>query len=164
MSNYFIYADPHYYHENIIKHEYRPFKTANDMNRCLIDNHNETISKRDRVFILGDFSLGNKEQTKNIVQQLNGYLILIMGNHDRNRSRKWFLDCGFNEVIKYPVIINDNIILSHEPIDNIEGTLFRNIHGHIHGRHLSVPPYINVGLDVTQYKPCSLDNIIGSIV
>ena len=154
-----VYADPHYYHKNIIAYEKRPFRDLSGMHYSMIYAHNNYISKRDKVFILGDFSFGNKEQTTEIVSQLNGYKILILGNHDRARSRKWWVETGFNEVISYPIIINNFYILSHEPVYIAKG-IYVNIHGHLHGRALYENNFINVGLDYTNFIPTNLDQLI----
>ena len=157
-----IYADPHYYHGNIIAYENRPFNTLEEMHKTMINNHNHMIKKEDKVFILGDFSFGNKEQTTEIVSKLNGHKILILGNHDKARSRKWWLDTGFNEVSKYPIIIKDFFILSHEPVYISKSMPYINIHGHLHSNTLNNQQYINVGLDCTNFYPKNLDFIIYS--
>ncbi len=162
MSQRFVYADPHFYHENIITYENRPFKDANEMNQIIINNHNKVIKKRDKVFILGDFALTSKEKTIDTVKQLNGYKILIMGNHDKSRSFTFWQLAGFQEVYRYPIIIGNNVILSHEPIYDIDTNLsmYINIHGHIHSKTTLQPPHINVSLDVIDFKPVNLDEII----
>ena len=83
MTKYFVIADTHFSHDNIIKYCNRPFKDIDHMNSALIKKWNTAVSKRDYVFVLGDFSLGNAELTKVIVSQLNGYKILVKGNHDK---------------------------------------------------------------------------------
>lgn len=50
----------------------------------LVKRWNETVGKKDFVYILGDFCLGNKERTKNILEKLNGKKYLIRGNHDKS--------------------------------------------------------------------------------
>ena len=53
---------------NVIKYEKRPFKDREEMNEALIKNWNKVVSQKDKVYILGDFSFGNKEMTKEIVR------------------------------------------------------------------------------------------------
>lgn len=50
----------------------------------LIDKWNNTIGKKDFVYILGDLSMGNKENTRKILERLNGRKFLILGNHDKS--------------------------------------------------------------------------------
>ncbi len=105
MGRVFFISDLHFFHANIIKYESRPFKDVEEMNQVLINNWNSIVkSNDDKVFILGDLSLGNKDQIKLIIDQLNGYKILIFGNHDRGHSINWFENVGINEVYKYPII------------------------------------------------------------
>ena len=68
---YFI-SDTHFYHEKIIEYENRPFKDVEEMNNTLIDNWNKRIEPKDEVYILGDFSFGNKKQTLDLLDKLNG--------------------------------------------------------------------------------------------
>lgn len=50
----------------------------------LINKWNETVRKKDTIYFLGDFCLGNKERTEEILRQLNGKKFLIRGNHDKS--------------------------------------------------------------------------------
>ena len=111
----FVTADLHFSHDKVIKTEDRPFVDVDIMNQVLIDNWNRVVKNNDSVFILGDFSFANKEHTKKICSELKGNKILIMGNHDMGRSVRWWLDVGFNEVSKRPIIYKDFIIMQHNP-------------------------------------------------
>lgn len=50
----------------------------------LINKWNDTVKKRDNIYILGDFCLGNKARTEEILKQLHGTKYLIRGNHDKS--------------------------------------------------------------------------------
>lgn len=52
--------------------------------KWLIDKWNSTIKKCDEVYILGDFCLGNRVKTEEILKQLKGRKHLITGNHDKS--------------------------------------------------------------------------------
>lgn len=130
MIKTYCISDTHFNHENIIKYENRPFKNVEEMNRILIKNWNNVVNKHDKIFILGDFGLDSVGSLTEICQQLNGYKILILGNHDR--SKNTMEGIGFNEVSKYPIIYKDKYIFSHQPIEDT-GRFF-NIHGHIHSK------------------------------
>lgn len=128
---YFIISDTHFNHENIIKYCNRPFKSVAEMNKAMIKNWNETVSNKDVVIHLGDVALGNKEETKKIIQQLNGRKILIKGNHD-NWTDEFYRECGFEYVSKYPIVWNNFYLLSHEPLQLSETTPYFNFYGHVH--------------------------------
>lgn len=128
---YFIISDTHFNHTNIIKYCNRPFKSVEEMNKAIIKNWNETVSNRDVVIHLGDVALGSKEETKKIIQQLNGRKILIKGNHD-NWTDEFYKECGFEYVSRYPIVWNDFYLLSHAPLQLSETTPYYNYYGHVH--------------------------------
>ncbi len=47
-------SDLHFGHENIIRFSNRPFSSAEEMNRTLIDNWDSRVTDRDDIYILGD--------------------------------------------------------------------------------------------------------------
>lgn len=129
---YFI-ADTHFGHGNIITYENRPFVNVDVMDNELIKNWNSCVSKRDKIYILGDFSFRSKETTSDIVSKLNGHKILVIGNHDRGRNIKWWYDVGFDEVYKHPIVVNEFLMLSHEPPQYIPpNTPYFYLYGHVH--------------------------------
>lgn len=107
MTNVFFTSDHHFGHKLIIDFESRPFGSAGEMDQSMIASWNAVVGKGDKVFHLGDFSFLNQEATRNIVSALNGYKILILGNHDRGRGRNWWLEAGFDEVSEYPIIYKE---------------------------------------------------------
>ena len=87
MQKVFFISDHHFGHKLIIDFETRPFENVEVMNASMIESWNSVVGKNDKVFHLGDFSFLNREKTAQIVAQLHGYKHLILGNHDRGRSR-----------------------------------------------------------------------------
>jgi calcineurin-like phosphoesterase family protein len=128
MNNVWFIGDTHFNHTNIIEYDNRPFKTVKEMNESIIFNWNKNIKKTDKVFILGDIAFYDANI---IIPRLRGNKILVMGNHDRRKSTKWWLNTGINEVIKYPIVYN-GWILSHEPIIYKTECEFKNVHAHLH--------------------------------
>lgn len=157
---YFI-ADLHLGHENIIRYCDRPFKTTDEMNRAIIKCWNNTVSRQDKVFVLGDFSLGTKEETIEWGRSLQGSKTLILGNHDR-RTETVYKEAGFKEVIRYPILWNEYYILSHAPKFVAANTPYANIFGHVHNS----PEYTDysersfcVSAERINYAPVSFETI-----
>lgn len=85
------------------------------MNKTIIENWNLLVKKDDIIIFNGDFAFLNIEKQKEIVKQLNGYKIAIIGNHDRDE--KTMLEIGFNEAYKEAKvkIKNKEVLISHYP-------------------------------------------------
>ncbi len=79
----FFTSDLHLGHERIIELAGRPFKDADHMNNEIISRWNTVVTPEDTVFVLGDVALGKIASSLPRVGNLNGYKILIEGNHDR---------------------------------------------------------------------------------
>ncbi|MWV45020.1 phosphoesterase [Paenibacillus sp. HJL G12] len=164
MGRVFVISDHHFGHQKIIDFESRPFANAAEMDEYMIEQWNAVVSQEDKVFHLGDFSFYNKEKTKAIVERMHGTKSLILGNHDRGRSKAWWLDAGFNDVSEYPIIYQSFFILSHEPIYMNKHMPYVNIHGHIHGQKYEGQHYFNVSVEHWDYKPVSFEDIKNSLV
>ena len=128
---YFVIADTHFGHQNIIKYCNRPFASVEEMNEKMIKIWNETVSNNDVVLHLGDLYLGNKERCREIVSKLNGKKILILGNHD-NWSEEFYRSCGFSSVSRFPILFADFFLMSHAPLILNDTTPYFNFYGHIH--------------------------------
>lgn len=164
---YFI-TDTHFHHSNIIKYCNRPFKNINEMNETIINNWNSIVTKDDTIYHLGDFCLSSDDEIKSIFNKLNGNKILIRGNHDR-KPVKFYEEIGFEVLTHAPIILDEyKIMLSHVPLPDAkikEGYI--NLHGHIHNKKISDDypknysenKHINLSVDVTNYKPISLEEI-----
>lgn len=131
LKNVWFIADTHFGHKNIIQYCNRPFETVEEMNEELIKRWNSKVKKEDKIYMLGDFALGGIARVEELLSKLNGYKILILGNHD-NFSVQKYLNAGFNEVSRLPVLFNDYFLLSHAPLDLSPHCRFANIYGHVH--------------------------------
>lgn len=168
MAIYFT-SDTHFYHDNILKYEHRPFKDINDMNQQIITNWNIRVRSKDQIYILGDFSFGNKEQTLKLLNKLNGQKFLIKGNHDHILKEAEVRN-KFTWVKDYYVLKHNNIkfVLFHYPIQVWDCRHHGAIHlyGHIHsnlGNHsmeYNIPNSYNVGVDVNNFIPIELNEIL----
>ena len=99
------------------------------------------------LFFVGDenrkkFLNSCLDEMKSMVKRMKGptgkrKLFLILGNHDNfhlpnERSIKFYYDLGFDKVYDTPIIIEDNFILSHEPVYISPANNFINLYGHVH--------------------------------
>jgi len=116
----FFTADTHFYHRAVIGFCDRPWYNVAEMNEGLIDRWNSKIGKRDHVYILGDFAFCGTGKAAEIVRRLNGYKILVRGNHDP-RAKKLFA-YGFDEVRENSTVLigDERVFLSHFPYHPVD--------------------------------------------
>lgn len=82
MSNFFT-SDTHFGHKNIIKYSNRPFSDFAHMDWEIVNRWNSMIGDTDVVYHLGDVAMGDSDRWDEILKSLNGYKVLVVGNHDR---------------------------------------------------------------------------------
>jgi calcineurin-like phosphoesterase family protein len=154
------------------------------MNAVLIENWNAVVTPSDTVYFLGDFALGPKHLWRSHREALNGRIIFILGNHDTTVPLKRFesmvvLARDFAcETSVYHSPDGLSIGLAHfptgEPTDS-RGFIRRacnepvDLHfcGHVHDawqeRTVDGIRCINVGCDVWQFQPRTLDEILARV-
>ena len=132
----FYIADTHYFHENVIRFDNRPFETIEEMNKTMLENWNSAVHPRDTVYILGDFIWHRNPETIKFLRKLHGSKILVQGNHDRlflnGETKKLFSnvspyregrDSGYRVVMcHYPIPLH-----AHHRREN---TI--HLYGHVH--------------------------------
>ncbi|MCP3899141.1 MAG: phosphoesterase [Desulfobacteraceae bacterium] len=183
-KNLFFTADSHFGHQNIIRFCERPFTNIETMDDALIRNWNAVVPTDGIVFHLGDFSFHKGQHSKFLLEQLNGRIILIQGNHDKQVS--YFKEV--HQLLEIKVVDNlygkfggcSKITLCHFPmaIWNNKHYGSWHLHGHSHGtykpatnmsdHHFKGLPedlffkynkLIDVGVDVWDYKPVAYETI-----
>ena len=169
----FFTSDTHFYHANVISYNDRPFDSVEQMNQTLINNWNRMVRKSDVIFHLGDFAFGGKKHWNSILDQLNGKIYLVLGNHDMN-SFKWALAERFEQVAleMYAIIDGQHIRLAHEPFLCYGGSDHNvwQLFGHVHSRENKNGPYAgrlsmllplqyDVGVDNNDYTPVSFEQV-----
>ena len=155
-----VTADHHFNHHNIIEYANRPFMNSVDMNKFLIARHNSRVNPNDVVYILGDFKMTNNGPTfYDLKKELNGELVFIRGNHDRNN--------GVNGGLEYAVIrtFSLNILMIHDPEDamrliELDRTIDLALVGHVHNVWKFRGIMVNVGVDVWDYYPVHIKQIL----
>ena len=117
-----LISDTHFWHRNVLKGNNwgtRPFKNLEEMHNALIDNWNSRVGDEDTVYFLGDFVMGaGRQKAEYILQQLKGNkIILVRGNHDRDKGDKKWKEIGFDEVYTQLVINigGHEVLLHHYP-------------------------------------------------
>ena len=115
---YFI-SDLHFYHQNLNEQmDCRGFADGKEMNEYMIRQWNRRVGPKDEVVILGDLSVGKGKATNAIVEQLNGRLILLEGNHDRFLEDKQCDRSRFEWIGPYLELQDHKrkLVLCHYPI------------------------------------------------
>lgn len=136
-------------------------------NEMLIDLYNSVVNNQDQVYIIGDFCMGFDLFTiKNECRKFKGNKILLLGNHDKLKEQD-YIKAGFVDATSRPIKIDDNVILSHYPmqIDRINKK-FIYLYGHVHGKESGLEIFKNtkcVCLEKTDFKPIDLDQTIDEL-
>lgn len=174
----FYSSDYHLGHWNIARYCNRPFKTLEDMDEAIICNHNSRVKPGDILYHIGDFAFrntpGGKEgegtvtRSQEYEKRLNGKIIHVRGNHDRQNSTKTIIESI------HIYTHTKNILLIHK----IDGLCYDDVKkydfvlcGHVHNnwahkfiyRDMSRKdrvPVINVGVDVHKFHPVTMEEII----
>lgn len=169
---YFI-SDHHWGHKNIINSCNRPFDNVHDMNVYMINQWNSIINDDDEVYHLGDLSykMSVNHLKTNVLDNLNGKIHLIKGNHDKDKIINKIKD-RFETIQDYKILdynYNDKLykfVLFHYPIYSWYGK-YRgsiHIHGHSHDKNNDINGnIINISVENINYKPMSIINIIEKI-
>jgi len=158
---YWITADFHLNHTNIIRYCKRPFDSVENMNYELIRRWNEQVKSEDVIFFNGDFCFKNGIDWE---QQLNGKIIFLFGNHDKHQK------------VKFPIksielfFDGKEIFITHRPKD-FNPDIQTNLVGHVHDKWKIKKVWtgnmwcylLNIGVDQWNFYPILLTETIGYI-
>jgi calcineurin-like phosphoesterase family protein len=189
----FFSSDLHVSHRNIVEYSKRPFSSLDEMTEAIIANHNAVVNDEDTVYNLGDFSF-KPNTIPGILSRMKGTHILLPGNHDEahvshskyaNAVEK-YKRYGFADVLVQPqeIVIGGQLgLMQHLPAIGDGDHRFPNLrkkpeeyardykfllHGHCHElfkyRTDGGIVQINVGVDVWDFTPVSIDTIERLIV
>jgi len=177
----FVTSDLHLDHTNIIRFCKRPFLNTEDMNKTLVDNWNNTVGKRDKVYFLGDMSYGKNKDLQipsrpadYWMKRLNGNIFFIRGfcykssgkreQHDKISRKKNVFD---NLIIEYK---GKKFYLVHDPANIPSDWKGWAICGHHHKNKLNEYPFIdkknkriNVSTELTKFRPVDMHDLIKKI-
>ena len=139
-------ADLHFYHDSLNhRMDRRGFAGFEEMNAYMIRQWNDHVTKKDEVYILGDFAISRGRAANEALRQLNGKKYLIEGNHDKFLDDKEF-DLSLFEWIRPYAEIQDTrrkVILCHYPVFCYNGQYRKSngipfvymLYGHVHDTH-----------------------------
>lgn len=148
-------SDIHWYHRNIVSYTNRSVDTTQEEHdEWLVNLWNSQVKHGHILYHLGDFSFHkNPKKTLEIIDRLNGQIVMIKGNHDHSDA--------FKEYAKHPKVIEAvhykemkvagvNACLFHFPIAvwNRQHHGAWHLHGHSHGNYTPLNgKVLDVGLD-----------------
>lgn len=170
----FLISDMHFGHSKMYELPFRrpdgtplrPFSSAEEADEAMVENWNKTVRQQDKVYVLGDvlWKLAGKDSSP--LDRLNGYKVLIAGNHDWPFEKHFYK--RFKSVRAYWKL--DNCVLSHVPChpDSLRGFTC-NIHGHTHAGRVKLedgsidPRYFCVCVEHTDYAPINFHEVMHKI-
>lgn len=166
----YVVSDTHFFDKNLLGMDDfapRPFDSTEAMNEAIIKNWNNRVEPNDIVYHLGDIAVNytkppriGDEQVLQVLNELNGHLVLIKGNHDRRDLFKYldahnYLIHGqpkfeFHDVGKLIKYNHQQFYMTHYPLLLGIAPQILNLHGHIHHYMVPTENNINVGIDAPE--------------
>lgn len=139
------------------------FRCCNWMNKTMINNWNKLVKPEDIVYHLGDFCFRRDNTYHRFASQLNGTIIHIRGNHDRNNGVKTLLErvvMEFGNKVIYALHIPPSTPL--EIPEWADMVLCGHVHNYWKHKFLEGcdTPIINVGVDVWGFEPINVNTIL----
>lgn len=164
-NNIYVTSDTHFGHNSIIKYSNRPFQTFWEMDAEIIKRWNSVVAPTDEVYHLGDFAFAKEARIYELVNQLNGSIHLIWGNHDQTIQKskelqELFVWCKDYHEFRYD---GDHFILFHYPMyewNKMHRGAYQ-LFGHVHGSTVGRGGRsIDVGMDCHDYTPIPLERVV----
>lgn len=158
MPEIYVISDPHFRHNRILEFTDRPFSSLEEMEETMIDLWNNEVNSKDTVICLGDW--GFKKEAYSITDRLNGFIRLVMGNHDYGDPK--YLARYFHSV--HGSFTKNEILFSHIPVifDAYHHWKYM-VHGHYHDSSENIKDhrYLNVNMDAMKiYSPIHIEQIL----
>ena len=156
----FFTSDTHFGDHRVLNLYPRPFASVAEMDEAMAARWNETVGADDEVWHLGDFARTERRMTE-LLPRLNGRKHLILGNNDPAGmdASGWESIAAYAEI----TLADRLLVLCHYPFRSWNG-MHRgsvNLHGHSHGRLKPLPRQFDVGVDVRDYRPVVLAQLLG---
>lgn len=156
--NIWFTADHHFGHKRIIELAHRPFASVEEMDETMIALWNDRVAPGDMVYHLGDFAF--TEHTP-YLRRLKGQKRLIVGNHDHSNRVKKAEGWSTVDGILHVTVGETPIVLCHYGLRVWNRSHYGALHfyGHSHGSLPGDSQSTDVGVDVWNFAPVSLDEI-----
>lgn len=135
----------------------RGFETVEEHDNHIIKMWNSIVKKNDVVYILGDITM-EKSSPYPLLNKLNGFKKVILGNHDLPQHIPKLLEYVNNVSGMFDY---KGCVFTHCPIHESEINRYRfNFHAHVHENSLEHPKYINVSCEAINYIPVLLSKYL----
>jgi calcineurin-like phosphoesterase family protein len=162
MTTWFT-SDHHFGHSGARTFYRRPFASVAEMDQKMLERWNALVQSDDDVWHLGDFAVRQPaERVAALLRELHGRKHLVIGNNDD----AGVTGCaGWSSVQAYAELTVEGtpLVLCHYPFrtwrDMGKGSI--NLHGHSHGRLKPLPRQFDVGVDVWDFQPVMLAQVVG---
>ena len=156
----FFTSDSHFGDHRTLNIWKRPFASTDEMDALLVARWNEAVGPEDEVWHLGDFCRRGAD-AEGLLARLNGSKHLVRGNNDPPGTAA---ASGWASVRDYAEIEagGRRLVLCHYPFRSWNGQHkgALDLHGHSHGRLKPLPRQHDVGVDVWDWRPVTLDDIL----
>jgi calcineurin-like phosphoesterase family protein len=142
-----------------------------EMNQVMISRWNSRVKSEDIIFHLGDLGFGYapkespdapKHAHKTILEQLNGHIILVRGNHDGNNEGKTIIESLVIRQGGYKMFLTHN---PHYANPHYE----INLCGHLHGKNGKVfklsgkSLVVDLSVELWNYAPVNINEILKAV-
>jgi len=131
------------------------------MDAAMIARWNDRVTEQDEVWHLGDFAVGRRTDAAALLSSLQGRKHLISGNND---PAGVVALPGWASVQPYAELTVEGVglVLCHYAFRTWRNMSRRalNLHGHSHGRLSPVRRQYDVGVDVWNFSPVALADIV----
>jgi calcineurin-like phosphoesterase family protein len=126
-----------------------------EMDKILIDNHNEIVTSKDTIIHAGDFTLKKKQEAQNYVKRLNGNHIFLSGSHD------YWLGKRYPVQILERTVEKQQIIVCHYCLRTWARSHYNSwhIYGHSHGTLEPIGKSWDVGVDNNDFYPIEFNEL-----
>ena len=160
----FFTADTHFGHASIIDHCARPFASAAEMDRAMVDIWNSVVGPRDTVWHVGDFWYGpskDKSDAERVFRRLHGQKHLVVGNHDgaATKALPW---ASVQDGVAVVNADEATVVAFHYPMRSWPHAARGAVHvfGHVHGRLADTRKSCDVGVDRWAFAPIGIEAVL----